>query len=210
MIPSILILHVADRFARFWGVFWIDGRSHDQLRQTLSQNVAKLGRVDPNHKAALNWLSNQEERWLLIIDNADDPGIELKEYLPKGGRGYVLITTRNPGYQPLGNVEPGFFKFHGMKNEDASTLLLRTAGFYPSSDEVTAFATKIVETLGYLALAIAVAGSAIREGYCRFQNYLRYFEDMWETRRRSQTRDRAMALDDFDERRCVSAHTFAI
>ncbi|KAK5110685.1 hypothetical protein LTR85_000746 [Meristemomyces frigidus] len=189
-----------DHQQRFWGVFWIDGRSHDQLKQTLSQNVAKIGGVDANHKAALNWLSNQEERWLLIIDNADDPNIELNEYFPKGGRGHVLITTRNPGYQQLGNVEPRYFKFDGMRDDEASILLLRTAGFPSQSEDVAPFATRIVETLGYLALAITVAGSAIREGFCRLQSYLQYFEDGWEERR-AQIQNSETPLDEFDQRR---------
>ena len=88
----------------FWGVFWIDGRSRQLLKQTLLQNVARVRGVDANEKAALHWLSNLEERWLLIIDNADDPGIGLDDYLPKGNRGHVLITTRNPTNQSYGNV----------------------------------------------------------------------------------------------------------
>lgn len=191
-----------DTLARFWGVFWIDGRSRFQLEQTLKQNVAKIGEVDLNHKAALSWLANQVEPWLLIIDNADDAAIDLMEYLPKGGRGYVLITTRNPGFQSIGNLDPSHFKFDGLKKEEAYSLLVRTAGLKDAiTDELKWIAEKIVDALGYLALAIAVAGSAIREGYCRIQNYLQYFENLWQERGQIKARDQS--TDDFEKKRFV-------
>ncbi|MFD1544578.1 FxSxx-COOH system tetratricopeptide repeat protein [Nonomuraea guangzhouensis] len=34
------------------------------------------------------------DRWLLIFDNADEPE-EIKEFIPQGGPGHVLITSRN-------------------------------------------------------------------------------------------------------------------
>lgn len=154
--------------------------------------------MDRNYKAALNWLSNQQQ-WLLIIDNADDPDIELIDYFPTGARGIVLITTRNPGYQQLGNIEPGYFKFHGMREDEASTLLLRTAGL-TAFEAANSAAKQIVEALGYLALAISVAGSTLRRNYCQIHDYLQYFEDMWEERR-ARAAGAARSLDKFDERR---------
>ncbi|KAK4899558.1 hypothetical protein LTR27_003291 [Elasticomyces elasticus] len=191
---------------RFWAVFWVDGRSHDQLKQTLSQNVASVGKVSNNHDAALHWLSNQNQRWLLIIDNADDPSIELYDYLPKGGNGYVLITTRNPGFQHLGNVGPRCLKFQELREREASMLLLRAAA-RPSSSSDESMATKIVHTLGYLALAIAVAGRAIREGVCTFQNYLKHFEDTWAHKVRSRDPGHSRQADDFENKREISVET---
>ena len=41
----------------------------------------------------------QRRRWLLIFDNAEEPAA-LAGYLP-GGKGHVLITSRNPHWQQL-------------------------------------------------------------------------------------------------------------
>ncbi|KAF2480901.1 tetratricopeptide repeat domain-containing protein [Neohortaea acidophila] len=167
-----------DNRARFWGVFWVDARSHELLKQTFSQNVAQYGGVGANANAALHWLSNLEEAWLLIIDNADDPEVKLDEYLPKGSRGHVLITTRNPANKSYGNVGPGYYEFQGLQDGAASSLLLKAAGRSPPWDtKITNWANQISSALGYLALAIAVAGSAIREGFCQFHDYLDWHEE---------------------------------
>ena len=166
-------------------------------------NIAVKARAAANYRAALHWLSNQDKRWLLIIDNADDPAIDLHDYFPKGGKGYILITTRNPSLHALGNVSPGHLEFKGLLPSDARTLLFKTSG-HPLSlaDELEIAAGKILDTLGYLALAITVAGSAIREGFCRFQDYLTYLEEMSRERLRiSRHRPLIHASDDFEEKR---------
>ena len=110
----------------FWGVFWIDASSHERIKQTFAQ-IAKFGEVKPNQNAAMHWLSNLGEGWLLIIDNADDTSIDLEQYFPKGNRGCVLVTTRNPAHKIHGNVGPGYFAFQEMEGDDANALLLRAA-----------------------------------------------------------------------------------
>lgn len=198
---------MADSIFSFWGVFWVDGRSHSHLEQSLSQLVAEHAKErSPNHRSALQWLAGQEERWLLIIDNADDPSLDLKEYFPRGVRGFVLITTRNPGYKSLGNVGKRYFEFDGLPPDEASELLLQTAGLTPMSDELSPVARAIVEALGYLALAISVAGSAISEGACQIQGYLRYFEDKWNDRQRlkdAKRRSSAALQEHFEQTRSV-------
>ncbi|KAK4610732.1 hypothetical protein CLAFUR4_14082 [Fulvia fulva] len=186
---------------RYWGVFWVDGRSHDHLKQTLTQNVASIAGVANNHNAALSWLCNHHDsRWLLIIDNADDPDMNLSDYFPKGGNGNVLITTRNPEFSILGNVAPKCLKFAGMKDNEASMLLLKTADIVPSAwEEVKKHAGQIVKPLGYLALAISVAGSAIRKGACKFQDYLTYFNN--KIKERLQYNKQTGAVDNFERDR---------
>lgn len=166
----------------------------------MSDNVASIAGVADNHKAALNWLTNLEETFLLIVDNADDPRIQLSDYFPKGG-GFVLITTRNPSYHTLGNVAPYYYNFNGMRNEDANALFFRTAGLMSSTPEETSIATTIVKALGYLALAITVAGKQIGAGLCRMQDYLEYFENKWIERRRLRARDPTGSLTSFEEQK---------
>jgi hypothetical protein len=67
--------------------------------------VSVIGGVEANEKAAINWLSNLRNPWLLIIDNADDRDFKLDEYFPRGNRGHVLITTRD--YATGGMVQLG-------------------------------------------------------------------------------------------------------
>ncbi|KAJ5569877.1 tetratricopeptide repeat domain-containing protein [Penicillium hispanicum] len=168
----------------FWGVFWIDASSHERTKQTYVE-IAKFGKVEPNHHAAMHWLSNREERWLLLMDNADDPGIDLQDYFPKGDRGHIIITTRNPAHKIYGNVGPRYFEFEGMEGNDASALLLRAARLAEPWDPVSSsWATKITKQLGYLALALVHAGAAIRNGLCSLRDYLTFYDQDWERIRR--------------------------
>lgn len=181
----------------FWGVFWVDGSSRQRLKQTLSQNVSIIAGVETNEHVALHWLSNLSEPWLLIIDNVDDHDLELDEYFPKGNRGHVLITTRDPLIRSYGTVGDTFFEFQGLKTDEASSLLLTSAGEkQPWNSTSVNIATTIVETLGCLALAITHASKTIRQGYCKLHEYLDFYERQWKkSRQRRQslkTRDNAV------------------
>lgn len=66
--------------------------------------IATLGGVEPNEKAAKNWLTTRALPWLLIIDYVDDEEINIEELLPPGPKGCVLVTTRNPAHVTYGNA----------------------------------------------------------------------------------------------------------
>jgi tetratricopeptide (TPR) repeat protein len=87
--------------------------------------------------------------------------MDLFRYFPIGGRGTIIVTTRNPDYVCYATV--GSFEIGVMKLSDAVTLLLKTAGKDETDDCLRASALRIVEDLGRLALAITQAGAFIRE-----------------------------------------------
>ncbi|KAG9251387.1 uncharacterized protein F5Z01DRAFT_278372 [Emericellopsis atlantica] len=173
----------------FWGVFYIDGSSKAQLEQTFGRigRLAGLDKSTANElsmNAALHWLSTEQRRWLLIIDNADDPSISLETYFPKGNRGHILITTRVPGHSIHNqNVElqPYNFSSRLLSPEEATNLLLRAAR-RPSPWDVAwrKIAHAITETLGYLSLAICLAGAAIRTNLCDLNNFDEFYDLSWQ------------------------------
>lgn len=150
--------------------------------------------------AALQWLSSLNKRWLLIIDNADSTESYLTNFLDKvfrGNRGNILVTTRNRQYRRHGNVGRKCFDFGGdsqLKPDEATQLLLKTSDV-PQDRARKSLARKIVETLGYLALAIVQAGSAIREGPLAMESYIRYYMAKWHKLRK----DQAAVRPDSDE-----------
>lgn len=171
---------LTDVLLSFWGIFWIDGRSERDLKRTLSK-VAKIGGLDTNVKAALTWLTNLDKSWLLIIDNADDPDVNLENYIPAGDRGHVLITTRNTEHTKFGNVGTGFFTFDSLRHDEAEKLLLvASLQQEPYSEDVKKAAENISKALGHLALAIAVAAGSIRRDGCTLENYLDYHKKQTE------------------------------
>ncbi|KAK2861409.1 hypothetical protein FQN49_004223, partial [Arthroderma sp. PD_2] len=172
----------------FWGVFWINGSSYENAKHSYAK-IAKIGGVEPNENAAKNWLSNLQQPWLLLIDNANDPEIDVMRYVPTGDRGIILITTHNPTNKRHGTEGSRFFHFNGLETEEANDLLLSAAAV-PRPWELSArnCADRIAKILGYLPLALIHAGKAILEKLCSLGDYPEYYERTWHSIRRSRSR----------------------
>ncbi|RAH80854.1 hypothetical protein BO86DRAFT_400523 [Aspergillus japonicus CBS 114.51] len=164
----------------FWGVFWVDGSSYLSLKHSYAQ-IARIGGVEANENAAKAWLSSLQHPWLLLIDNADDPELDVMRCLPAGERGVILITTRNPTSKQYGTEGSQFFHFDKLETEEASDLLLAAA------------------ILGYLPLALIYAGKAILDQLCSLTDYPEYYERTWNRIRRSRnTRTLSRAREEND------------
>ncbi|KAJ7121178.1 hypothetical protein C8R44DRAFT_853416 [Mycena epipterygia] len=105
----------------------------------------------------LQWLQSKQEEWLLLFDNADDPKINLNDYIPQCDHGNILITSRNPGLVVYASSHS---LVSDMEEIDAVDLLLRSAG-QETTDHNRTTAGCIVKMLQYLPLAIIQAGSFI-------------------------------------------------
>ena len=121
------------------------------------------------------WLAREKRRWLLILDNADDPEFDYSQYFPLSTKGSILITSRVPEccvHQTAGHERLG-----GLELLDAKNLLLESAGFeLNTSSENRSNAEKIVQVLGSHTLAIAQAGAAIRNHFCSLNDYTLWFK----------------------------------
>ncbi|KUJ13717.1 tetratricopeptide repeat domain-containing protein [Mollisia scopiformis] len=171
----------------FWGVFWIDGSSYENARHTFSK-IATMGGADPNENAAKSWLSSQQQPWLLLIDNADDPDIDVTRYFPGGERGVILMTTRNPSNKVHGTVGSRFWHFEKLETDEASDLLLKAADLPgPWELQTRTSAARIADALGYLPLALIHAGKAIMDGLCSLANYLDFYGRTWKRIRRARS-----------------------
>ena len=110
-----------------------------------------------------------------MFDNADDPNLSLAPYFPAGDRGDIIITSRNPGcrqYNTAGSKGIG-----RLSANDSMILLVKSAyGDTTLTGKVYEDSKKVVEALGYLALAIAQAGAYIRETSCSLKEYFELYE----------------------------------
>ena len=160
----------------YWGVFWIDASNENRARLGFASLGQQAGKGD-TFEAGMHWLSRCSKPWLLVIDNADDPDMDVSQYFPTGGNGYILITTRNPGATIHATV--GQIQFRSMDPEEAITLLLKHA--YPQDEsehlkpQNRKLAQGIASELGYLALALAHAGTTIRRNIYTLEKYLHYY-----------------------------------
>jgi tetratricopeptide (TPR) repeat protein len=107
----------------------------------------------------------------LIIDNADDPKLDISRFFPSGTKGSILIITRNPDFRKHATAGSSF-KVDEMYPEDAVALLLKTVAVEMVGDqEEREAAAAVVKVLGYLALAIIQAGAVIRQGLCSLRGF---------------------------------------
>ena len=118
-------------------------------------------------------LANSPEPWLLILDNADDPLLNISRFFSVGIRGTIIITSRNPECRSHATV--GSIEFHEMESDDAITLLLKSADLSVDDENLQKHARSIVQTLGYLALAVSQAAASIRQRVCSLEDYLNTF-----------------------------------
>jgi hypothetical protein len=137
--------------------------------------IGKVGELEATQSAGKHWLSGLEEPWLLIINNADDPSLDLQSLFPDGERGHILVTTRNPNFRIHGTA--GSTEFKELKQKEALLLLLKAAdvpGPWDSSTEDTG--NKITKALGYLALALIQAGALILQRSCGMKDFLSFYK----------------------------------
>ena len=165
----------------FWGVFWIDASSTEHAKQSFS-TIARIGRVEPNERAAKNWLSSlgQEKPWLLIVDNADGMSFPVEECFPDGNCAMILITTRNPILKIHGTIGTRYYQFDELEENESVELLLKAADEpQPWSPTTMESSKDICRTLGHLPLALTHAGKTILARQCTLENYALFFNKNW-------------------------------
>jgi tetratricopeptide (TPR) repeat protein len=137
------------------------------------QDIARDSGAGETAQDALRWFSQQREEWLLLLDNADDPNVNLRKFLPPCSHGSIIITTRNEAirlHAPNSN-----HLVSGMDPDDAVDLLLTSSMMEPSQQNRN-LAYSIVKELGYLALAIAQVGAYISHS-CNLTEYLSIYNE---------------------------------
>ena len=182
----------------FWGVFWIDASSNEHAKQSFSY-IARIGRAEPNERAAKNWLSSlgQEKPWLLIIDNADEISFPVEECFPDGDHGTILITTRNPMLKVHGTIGPRHYQFSELEENESIALLLKAADESPPWSPATLESSKsICRTLGHLPLALVHAGKTILARQCTLENYPNFFKKNWTRIRKTRGSNDAHPISD--------------
>jgi hypothetical protein len=106
-------------------------------------------------------------RWLLIFDNAESPEA-LVPYLPTGGSGNIMITSRNPQWATVARtLEVDVF------SRIESVELLRRRGPELTDGQ----ADQLAEALGDLPLALEQAAAWRAETGMPAEEYLRLFEE---------------------------------
>ncbi len=130
-----------------------------------------------------DWLSSEHSgRWLLILDNADDPevfgsinddGKSLLPYLPRSGNGHVLITSRFQRVaRTLVSSEDSLIHVTPMTSLEAVSLLRIRV---PKDRSTESDAIELANELDCLPLAIKQATAYISATNTSIKDYLKLF-----------------------------------
>jgi tetratricopeptide (TPR) repeat protein len=153
-------------------VVWI--RAEDGGIADLAALAAKIGLpIDgrsPSDCAqlALEWLSECDQRWLLVLDNIESPE-QLESLRPRSGGGRVLVTWRDRALRQFGPV----LSVDVFDENTAVTYLTDRAD---RPDDVTA-ARKLARALGCLPLALSHAAAYCQSG-TSFSDYLALLDEL--------------------------------
>ncbi|KAH8822474.1 hypothetical protein DL96DRAFT_352619 [Flagelloscypha sp. PMI_526] len=156
---------------RFTDIFFIDASNKTTLENGL-QSIASGTTSKPSADDALRILSDRKDEWLLFLDNADDPTLNLYPYI-SWSHGNILITTRN---RELRTHSPNCaLLVDRLDLDDARQLLLKGISAVDGPETHDA-STKLAEMLGCLALAISQARAYLAKGICSIGQYVTLYE----------------------------------
>lgn len=187
----------------YTAVFWVHADSCELLASDFARIAALLNLPEKDKQnqdlvvdAVRRWLQTSPG-WLLIFDNAADITM-VRDFLPTGGRGHILMTTRTAVAPALAlNVE-----IQKMGPADEALLLLRRAKIIPADAPLgtasRADRLKVEEisvALHGLPFALDLAGAYIGEVQCSLTSYL----DLYKLERVRILKQRAKPVPDYLE-----------
>jgi tetratricopeptide (TPR) repeat protein len=152
-------------------VWWLKSEEAVTLAADYASLTEPLGLPEkdaPDQEAQVRAVRNclgRLDKWLLIFDNATGPEI-LKDFLPQGGGGRVLITSLNPAWRGLART----MEVEVLPRVEAVAFLLQRTG---QEDEAAAAA--LAEELGCLPLALEQAGAYMELPGRSLARYLELF-----------------------------------
>ena len=139
-IICISALDLRSYLSRFSDVFYVDASTNETISAGLN-NIALAKGIGKSEEATLHWFSRQRDEWLLVLDNADDPTLNLRPHFPSCAHGNILITSRNCDSCVYA---PQFSQVSDIRPEEARDLLFKTAHL-EHTNETEAPATTIVK-----------------------------------------------------------------
>lgn len=165
---------------RFHNRIWVDASSQSTLEQGLGDVAKKAGCPIESSETAIEWLGNRisnKERWLLVLDGFAFEEMHLEDYPLTQGNGFVLISAQR---MPADGDE--FDEKHEMEplpETEARKLLFQVSKASEKSTQEMQAASKLVEHLERLPLAVTLAGAHIH--HFPAMSISRYLK-IWETK----------------------------
>ena len=174
----LVLHHLQEHGKEYHTILWIDGRSEETARSSYGRCCRALGLpcnagTDQGRlqdalpvQAVLEWLRGQEARqkWLVIVDNADDLSSDVGSTMPHGQAGSVIVISQDRQASRLLGGRSETVKVDVMETDEAVSLLSAVIGM-DSSEKMSGIVTllrQVVSLLDRLPLAIELAGARMK------------------------------------------------
>ncbi|MFB9236246.1 hypothetical protein ACFFWC_11920, partial [Plantactinospora siamensis] len=193
---TVALAAAGQAWAAGWRVWWVSAVDRPSLVAGMSAVAREAGAsaqevTEADSGLALagvvwRWLERVSDRWLLVVDNADDPAVLAPGgtsvaggggWLRSAGDGVVLVTTRVADRRVWGH-RVGWFPLGELDQRSAALMVLDRMG---RTDEpgLMGAAVAVADRLGRLPLAVHLAGSYLGSGLAAvgLDGYLRLLTD---------------------------------
>ena len=170
------------------GVFWLSMEDEEKFGNCVNDLALRIELMADSSDYTLSkillFISHQKKRWLMVIDNVDQP--QLSDYMVKvlSGRwkrksnGHMIITTRRERKEICQwmDLEPHCcVEVFSFSTQEAKKFLLTRAGGNNAAGQENELDELVVE-LGCLPLALEQAGAHIRSLQCPLSKYLEQYK----------------------------------
>ena len=140
-------------------------------------NIATDFGLEPVAEVGMNHLASLTQPWLLIVDNLDDLGIDVRDFVPLNIWGGVIAATRASSMEQIRAIADRHYALHELSTEE-SIDLLSSAGYGATPEQNRRAALDIAEVLGYYPLALIQAGRAIDMRFTTLESYLECYREV--------------------------------
>ncbi|MFJ8011070.1 FxSxx-COOH system tetratricopeptide repeat protein [Streptomyces sp. NPDC096339] len=169
---QLAIEYVYQNLSDYDLVWWIPAQNRDMVREHLAALAPALGlMIGPSHESRIRGvlaeLSRHDGlRWLIVLDNADDPE-GVRDLVPSGP-GHVLVTSHRQGWksEPVTHLPVPVY----ARKESIDHLRSRIPGIGITD------AHNLSETLGDIPLAIEQAAAWINNTDMPVREYITLIE----------------------------------
>ncbi|KAJ6023757.1 hypothetical protein N7540_004554 [Penicillium herquei] len=192
---QLALKYAESRRSKYNPVLWIDATNEESVRSSFRRCAAELGLRDehknqdrtalvddPIVQGVLRWLRDRtelDERWLVIVDNADDIGWGIKKVIPKGKQGSLIVTSRDEQSQKLIDRRCEKISVDVMSPLEARDVLLQHLSIQGCFDlgKIQNECDEVTRRLGYLPLAVDLAGAYLGNEPEPCEALSQYFDD---------------------------------
>jgi hypothetical protein len=170
---SGIALEYAHRFASQYDlVWWVPASSPETVRAALTELARTVNERAGGRRTGDGWAELLDDlrrgvpypRWLLVLDDAESPEA-VTPFIPTGGAGHVLITSRAPGSAGFAARQVDVLR----PEESAALLRARLPAYRDTGGKDL---ERLAARLGHLPLALDSAARSLGDGTLTVDEYV--------------------------------------